>query len=82
MLKDLLDLALAVAVQTLMLMQVSFGYWRLCRKARAAPCPWALGAGRMPAPGAKLSVVIPAYRERATIEATLRRAAAGAGRTD
>ena len=65
------EVALIVAVQAWMLAQVSFGYWRLCARARRAA---ATPVAAAPLPGdALLSVVIPAYREAATIEATLRR---------
>ena len=65
------EVALIVAVQAWMLVQVSFGYWRLCARARRAA---ATPVAAAPLPGdALLSVVIPAYREAATIEATLRR---------
>ena len=65
------EVALIVAVQAWMLVQVSFGYWRLCARARRGAAGPVAAA---PLPGdALLSVVIPAYREAATIEATLRR---------
>ncbi|KAK7253832.1 hypothetical protein SO694_00002743 [Aureococcus anophagefferens] len=69
--RALAEVALIVAVQAWMLVQVSFGYWRLCARARRAA---ATPVAAAPLPGdALLSVVIPAYREAATIEATLRR---------
>ena len=75
-LKALVDVVLAVAVQSLMLAQVSFGYWRLRRRAVLEPSVATLDKRlrRRPLPAeAVVSVVIPAYREVGTIEATLRR---------
>ena len=80
-LRAFVDVVLAVAVQSLMLAQVSFGYWRLRRRAVLEPSVATLDKRlrRRPLPAeAVVSVVIPAYREVGTIEATLRRVLAAA----
>ena len=67
--KVLFDIAMIIAVQSVMLIQVSFGYYRL-----KGAVPDGVTASREDLPkDATLSIVIPAYREAATIEATLRR---------
>ena len=72
--KALFDIAMIIAVQSLMLCQVAFGYYRL-----KGDVPEGVTASREDLPkDATLSIVIPAYREAATIEATLRRVAQAA----
>ena len=72
--KALFDIATIIAVQSVMLCQVAFGYYRL-----KGDVPDGVTASREDLPkDATLSIVIPAYREAATIEATLRRVAQAA----
>ena len=71
--KALFDIAMIVAVQALMLAQVSFGYYRVKGEA-----PEGVTVREDLPKDATLSIVIPAYREAATIEATLRRVAQAA----
>ena len=72
--KALWEIAAICAVQALMLAQVAFGYYRL-----KGDVPDGVTASNEDLPkDATLSIVIPAYREAATIEATLRRVAQAA----
>ena len=71
--KALFDIAMIIAVQALMLAQVSFGYYRL-----KGDVPEGVTVREDLPKDATLSIVIPAYREAATIEATLRRVAQAA----
>jgi len=66
------DVAAIVVVQTLMLLQVTFGFYRLKGEALELADDEPLKRD------ATLSIVIPAYREASTIEATLRRVAQAA----
>ena len=60
--RALFDIAMIIAVQALMLAQVSFGYYRL-----KGDVPDGVTASREDLPkDATLSIVIPAYREAAT----------------
>ena len=73
--KALFDIAAIIAVQSFMLVQVAFGYYRL----KGDVLPDGVTASREDLPkDTTLSIVIPAYREAATIEATLRRVAQAA----
>ena len=71
--KALFDIAMIIAVQALMLAQVSFGYYRL-----KGEVPEGVTVREALPKDSTLSIVIPAYREAATIEATLRRVAQAA----
>ena len=66
--KVLFDIAMIIAVQSVMLVQVCFGYYRL-----KGVVPEGVTVREDLPKDATLSIVIPAYREAATIEATLRR---------
>ena len=59
--KALFDIAMIIAVQSLMLFQVSFGYYRL-----KGEVPDGVTAREALPKEATLSIVIPAYREAAT----------------
>ena len=76
------DVLLAVVVQCLMLAQVSFGYARLLWKWRGVLSPYDMSLRSPLTTDAMLSVVVPAYREVACIERTLRRLAAAAARPE
>ena len=71
--KALFDIAMIVAVQALMLAQASFGYYRL-----KGAVPEGVTVREALPKDSTLSIVIPAYREADTIEATLRRVAQAA----
>ena len=72
--KALFDIAMFIAVQSVMLIQVSFGYYRM-----KGDVPDGITASRESLPkDATLSIVIPAYREVSDDEATLRRVAQAA----
>ena len=71
--KALWEIAAICAVQALMLAQVAFGYYRL-----KGEVPEGVTVREGLPTDATLSIVIPAYREAATIEATLRRVAQAA----
>ena len=71
--KALWEIAAICAVQALMLAQVAFGYYRL-----KGDVPEGVTVRDDLPKDATLSIVIPAYREAATVEATLRRVAQAA----
>ncbi|KAJ1462053.1 nucleotide-diphospho-sugar transferase [Pelagophyceae sp. CCMP2097] len=76
------EVALAVAVQGGMLLQVGLSYAFLRFQWRNRPMPYAVPGVDELGPESLLTVVIPAYRERASIEQTLRRLSLAAERPD
>ncbi len=68
--KALWEIAAIIVVQSLMLAQVALGYYRM-----KGDVPEGVTVREALPKDATLSIVIPAYREAATIEATLRRVA-------
>ena len=76
---EVVDAVLLALVQVLMLAQVAVGYARLwCRSRFGREKRWDLSGDRGLGAAPVLSVVIPAYKEVATIERTLRRVLAAA----
>lgn len=78
----LLDVGLAVAVQSLMLVQVSLGYLAMWLRWRRRRCGYEAALPPAGTAESRLAVVVPAYRERDTIGDMLRRLAASAARPD